>query len=261
VSLITLISDYGVNTYYVASIKAAVIESIPDATIIDVSHQIPSYDLLQAAFILQNCLSDFKTKTVHIVAIDTSLQQYQNVLIGQIKNNWIITADNGFLSMLSTQWDVVYKLKSPLLNIENKSLSPEKDIFVPAAKNIIQNVPLDTFADITTEYIKVANLQPVFDEMQLRATIVHVDGYDNAVTNLNKPDFEAWIGASSYRIYYKRKEYLEQIERDYSSVTPGSGLALFNSKGWLEIAINRGQGKSLLGLKLGDQIIIEKIND
>lgn len=260
-SLITLISDYGINTYYTASLKAAVIESIPDATIIDVSHQIPSYDLLQAAFILQNCLSDFKKKTVHIVAIDTSLQQYQNVLIGQIKNNWVIAADNGFLSMLSNQWDAIYKFKPQLLSLENASLSPEKDIFIPIAYNILQNTPLETFADITTEYIKVANLQPVFDETQLRATIVHVDGYDNAVTNLNIRDFEDWIVDSSYRIYYKRKEYLEQIEKDYTSVTPGSGLALFNSKGWLEIAINRGQGKSLLGLKLGDQIIIEKMYD
>lgn len=258
-SLVTLISDYGVNTYYVASLKAAVIERIPNATIIDVSHQVPQYDLLQGAFILKNCLNDFNEKTVHIVAIDTSLQQYRNLLIGQIKNNWVIVADNGFLSMLSNQWDAVYKAKLSEQDLINHSLSPEIHQFVPVAEKIFQNIPLETYADSISDYVKVHNLQPVFDENQLRATIVHVDGYDNAITNLSKVDFEEWILDANYRIYYKRREYLEQIEKNYNDVAPGSGLAIFNSKGWLEIAINRGQGKSLLGLKLGDQIIIEKI--
>ncbi|TAE79460.1 MAG: hypothetical protein EAY81_11215 [Bacteroidetes bacterium] len=257
-SLVTLISDYGVNTYYLASLKAAVINQIPEATIVDVSHQIPQYDLSQAAFILQNCLNDFKQKTVHIVAIDTSLQQYKTILIAESNNNWVITVDNGFISMLNVPWDNVYKV---LNNETEPSLSPEIQQFVPIAAKIFRNEPVENYAVATTDYIKVANLKPVFDEKQLRATIVHVDGYDNAITNLNQQDFENWIAGNTYRIYYKRKEYLEKIEKSYADVSHGSGIALFNSKGWLEIAINKGQGKTLLGLKLGDQIIIEKTND
>ena len=87
---------------------------------------------------------------------------------------------------------------------------------------------------------------------------MHVDGYDNAITNLDKQQFADWIGDSNYKIFYRKKESLEKIEDNYSMVSPGSGVAVFNDMGWLEIAINRGQGRSLLGLKLGDQIIIEK---
>ena len=74
--VITLTSDYGANTYYVASLKARIIELIPDAMIVDVSHNLPAYDLLQGAFLLQSCISDFKSETIHIIAIDTNLLIY-----------------------------------------------------------------------------------------------------------------------------------------------------------------------------------------
>jgi S-adenosylmethionine hydrolase len=90
---------------------------------------------------------------------------------------------------------------------------------------------------------------------------VHVDGYDNAVTNLNKETFFSWVGMSKYEIFYRRKESLSKIEANYAYVNSGNGVAVFNDVGWLEIAINKGEGRTLLGLKLGDQIIIDRKND
>ena len=254
--VITLTSDYGANTYYAAALKARILELIPDAMIIDVSHNLPAYDLLQGAFLLQSCINDFKSETIHIIAIDTNLLIYNDIVIGKIKNQWIIAADNGFLSMVGDEWDAIYKVNTAWFDVND--LSPEKNVFTQIAANIVNGVDVNSFATINTPKIIFDSLKPVITDGQIRASVVHVDGYDNAVTNLDKHTFYNWIGDSRYLVFFRRKDSLQKIDENYANVAQGDGVAVFNDVGWLEIAINRGQGKTLLGLKLGDQIIIEK---
>lgn len=254
--MITLTSDYGSNTYYAAALKARLYALLPGITLVDISHNLPCYDLVQAAFLVQSCMDDFEQETVHLIAVDTNLLVYNNILIAKRSNSWVICADNGFLSMIDKTWDEVYIVNQQ--EYKTDDLSPEKNIFTRLAANIINKVPVESFAQKGTARIVVDSLKPVVESMQIRASIVHVDGYDNAVSNLNKQQFEQWLGDTAYRIYYKRKEYLELVETNYARVPAGTGVAVFNDKGWLEIAINKGRGKSLLGLKLGDQVIIEK---
>jgi S-adenosylmethionine hydrolase len=256
VQIITLTSDYGANTYYAAALKAKLLALLPQIVLVDVSHNLPPYDLTQAAFLVQSCMPNFVQQTVHIIAVDTNLALHQRILVGQKQNQWIIAADNGFLSMVSNTWDKIYSVNQSLYSVND--LSPEKNVFTQVAANIINGVTLDTYLTETAPSVILDNLKPVIGVDQIRATIVHVDGYDNAITNLDKQQFEAWIGEDKYKIFYRKKESLDKIEQNYSMVSPGSGVAVFNDMGWLEIAINRGQGRSLLGLKLGDQIIIEK---
>lgn len=254
--IVTLTSDYGANTYYAAGLKARLYALLPQVMLVDISHSLPSYDLVQAAFLIKSCINDFEQETVHIIAVDTNLLLYNNILIAKSGNNWVICADNGFLSMVDEAWDEVYVVNKELYDVAD--LSPEKNIFTKLAANIFNKVPVSNFARTGIAAVVVDSLKPVVESLQIRASIVHVDGYDNAVSNLNKKQFEHWLGESTYRIYYKRKEFLEQVESNYARVSAGTGVAVFNDKGWLEIAINKGKGKSLLGLKLGDQIIIEK---
>lgn len=257
--IITLTSDYGSNTYYLAVLKAKLLALVPTAVLVDISHNLPAYDLTQAAFLLQSSMAAFEQPTIHLIAVDTNLAVYQNIIVAKKFNQWVIAADNGFISMLDEEWEQLYKVDSTLFNTND--LSPEKNIFTWVAAKIINNAPLESFLQVGTPKISVDNLKPVVEPYQLRATIVHVDGYDNAITNLSFLIFNDWVEDNKYTIYYRKKDRIDTIATNYADVNPGVGVAVFNDKGWLEIAINRGQGKSLLGLKLGDQIIIEKLNN
>jgi S-adenosylmethionine hydrolase len=186
----------------------------------------------------------------------------KNVLLEQKTRNtiqWVISADNGFLSMLNDSWDNIYKVNSSWFDVND--LSPEKNVFTKIAANILSGVDVNTFAEPTTPKLQFDSLKPVITDSQIRATIVHVDGYDNAVTNLNKETFFNWVGESTYEIFYRKRESLSKVEANYAYATPGNGVAVFNDVGWLEIAINKGEGRTLLGLKLGDHIIIDRKND
>ncbi len=257
--IVTLISDYGSNTYYAAALKARLLALMPQVTLVDISHQLPAYDLTQTAFLLQSCWQDFPEQTIHLVLVDTNLEVHKQLLIGSLGKHWIVTVDNGLLSMISDEWDGVYTLKQPFSPEELQS--PDKLVF-PKIAAILGNEQLrEELLVQTSATVQVNNLKPVVESAQIRASIVHVDGYDNAITNLAKSDFDAWIGESNYRIFIKGKLTVNEIASNYAQVQPGDAVALFNDRGWLEVAINRGQGKSLLGLRLGDQIIIEKVND
>lgn len=229
---------------------------MPEITVVDISHNLPCYDLVQAAFLLRSCIDDFELPTVHLVAVDTNLSLYKSILLARRRNNWVVCADNGFVSMLDELWDEVYVVNRELY--DENDLSPEKNVFTKLAADLLKGTSPGTFAARAESLRRVDSLKPVVESVQIRASVVHVDGYDNAVTNLGRDQFYQWLGDSSYRIYYKRREYIEIIEPNYAKVSEGTGVAVFNDKGWLEIAINKGRGRSLLGLKLGDQVIIEK---
>lgn len=257
--VISLISDYGNKTYYAAALKAKLLSVLPNAILVDISHNLPAFDLIQTAFLLQSCLPDFTHETVHLIAVDTNLDLHKQVLVGKLNNHWFITVDNGILSMISDSWDAIYTVKNIAQN--SADLSPEKSVFTAVAAKLFSAEPKENYLTVTTPNVVVNNLKPVVEPNQIRATIVHVDGYDNAVSNLTKTDFENWIGADNYIIHVKGRTRIQSISINYTNAQPGDAVAVFNERGWLEVAMNRGNGSSLLGLKLGDQIIIEKLND
>lgn len=257
--VISLISDYGNKTYYAAALKAKLLSVLPSAILVDISHNLPPFDLIQTAFLLQSCLPDFTQETVHLIAVDTNLDLHKQVLVGKLNNHWFITVDNGLLSMISDNWDAIYTLKNTEINTAD--LSPEKNVFVDVAAKLFSQEPKENYLVATEANVVVNNLKPVVEINQIRATIVHVDGYDNAISNLSKPDFISWIGQHKYTIYVKGKTVISSVSSNYTQTQPGDAVAVFNERGWLEVALNRGNGSSLLGLKLGDQIIIEKQHD
>jgi len=253
--MITLLSDYGSNTSYLASLKAKLSGLLPQVTVIDISHQLPPFDLLQASYLLKNVMPDCKNGTVHIVAIDTNLNVHKNLLVGTLDNQWVICADNGFFSMLSDKWTDVFRYQPQLF--EANTLNPQKNIFTEVAQNLLQQSPVETFLEAYNTMLKVEALKPAMVDKQVRATVVHVDGYQNVVLNFTKSDFDELIGDKSFRIFYRRRESIGMIHQDYSAIKEGDVVAVFNENNFLELAINKGSTKALLGLRVGDNVIIE----
>lgn len=91
--IVTLISDYGNNTYYAAALKARLLAAIPQVSLVDISHQLPAYDLTQTAFLLQSCWQDFPDHTIHLVLVDTNLELHKQLLIGNLGKHWVVTVD------------------------------------------------------------------------------------------------------------------------------------------------------------------------
>jgi len=256
-SFITLISDYGQNSPYVAAVKGSILSYIPDAKIIDISHSVNPHDVLQAAYILKNSSSSFPEKTIHIISVDTSFAKHQHFLIIRSKNQYYIGADNGIFSLLFEENpDEIFEVNADLIDIND--LFPDKNLFTKLASKILNGQDIKSFTSQSTIKNIKQNISPVVEENLIRGNIIFIDGYGNAITNIPKNLFEKKnIEKKRFAIFYRRKDKITYISKNYSDVKNGTELALFNESGLLEIAMNTGKAGQLLGLNEGGQIIIE----
>ncbi|NBU91285.1 MAG: hypothetical protein EBS17_00435 [Flavobacteriia bacterium] len=272
--IITLTSDLGLKDYYVASVKARLMQEIPEAYCVDISHQIKPFDSLEAAYQLRNCFSEFPKGTIHLVGVDCEpflpykLQpgQSDNVLsypcILLFQEHYIICSDNGFIGAflgLDTP-QALYQYKA----IENHPSHWNfmlKYCFIGLAKQLYNNKSLGEFCESVTKFKRAFTPLPQFDEHSIVGNVIHIDAFGNIVTNIFKSDFERFGLDVPFTIsYQKRNDDIDVISKAYNDVALGDRVAIFNEAQRLEIAINRGANAGnggadkLFGIRLGETV-------
>lgn len=262
-NIVTLISDLGTRDYYLAAVKAAALQAIPDLHWVDISHQIPPFNMGKAAFVMKNVWRDFPKGTVHLIGVETDWGLDTPYVIVEKEGHFFIGTDNGFFSLLfnGEPADAVHRLN--MKGDENLSF-PTKTIFVPLAADILGDTVISDIADLKESYNSRTWITPVVEQDNIRGTAIYIDAYGNVVTNITRSLFDEVVGKSDFNIIVRRGDSdLKSISRTYSEVPMGEKVALFTSGGYLEIAINRGVEGSgggaadLLGIKENDIIRIE----
>lgn len=270
--IITLTTDMGLEDHYVASLKASILREVPTAQLVDVSHLVPAFDLAQAAYYLGACLDDFPPGTIHLVGVDSEpvvnfgTSRHSSVpAILQFKGQFVVSNDNGLFSLLVKEqgyekvWHVDDILSNPLV-----FKFPAKNILVPIACKIAQQVPLQDFATPVDRFNRLIAMNPIIESNLIKGNVIHIDHYGNVITNIDKDLFSRFGKDVPFTIFFRRKEYyIDEISKTYNEVPPGEKLAFFNNNDLLEIAINRGAksrnggASSLFGLAMNDTIRIE----
>lgn len=255
-SVVTLLSDYGHGSHYTAALKGTLAALLPTTTVIDLSHQIEPFDVTGAAFFLQQVYPNFPEGTWHFLCVDTSVLLHKQFLVVEYKKQFFLGADNGIFSLLFEELPVkVHRVKDNIYSPND--LFPEKNVFPIVLKRFLSEKSFEGFADLgIIEGIK-KNLHPTIEENGIKGTILLIDGYQNAITNIKKDVFEKVRAGRSYTIFYKRKQTIKKINTHYHESEEGDELILFNENGYLEIAMYRGKGSQLLGLRQGASIVIE----
>ncbi len=247
--ILTLLSDYGYQDNYVGITKAILYQTLPDAHIIDISHNITPHHLLQCAYLLSGSLYAFPPQTVHLSLFGVLYRIPPKVLLTSYNDQYIISADNGLLPLI-------------------RDNEPESEIYccreIPANYQEWIRMAATLAGHIGKEEMERSRLvphhpdvypvplRPVIRDNSIDCNIVHIDRFGNVVLNLKKEEFEHYRNHRKFRIVLRRNDYIETISEHYSSVQPEERLCLFNSSGFLEIAINQGDASKLLGLKLFD---------
>ena len=270
--IITLTSDFGTSDYYVAALKGAIYRQEPSATVVDISHNIRPFDSGHAAYVLKNCFHEFPNNTVHLIAVDTepivSEQGFPLVLpcILFFKNQFFIANDNGFFGhFLGDEKEFeIFKLDGALSNPHLLKF-PSKNLYLPAAVKLLNGEKLNNIASESIKPRTAFFPTPFFEENGILGEIVYIDSFGNVITNITTTLFEQVGKNNPFTLYFKLKGayYIDKIQKSYNEVDQGERLAIFNERGNLEIAINRGANSGLggadrlLGLRLGDKVRID----
>jgi S-adenosyl-L-methionine hydrolase (adenosine-forming) len=267
--IITLTTDMGTSDHYVAALKGSIYRHAPEATIIDISHHVRAFDIVQASYVLQSVFREFPEGTVHIMGIDSepvinSMEgQYPAIL--KYQGHYFVTSDNGFIALLLKDerpqgcWLIDNALSQP-----SGFHFPTKSIFVPAAIKLAQGVPPEEFASVHESWNRAFTFNPVIEENLIKGSIIHIDHYGNAITNITRELFGRFEEETPFTILFRKRDYyIDTISGSYNEVQPGERVAIFNSNDHLEIAINKGaRGSSggadtLFGLHIGDVVRVE----
>jgi hypothetical protein len=251
-AIITLTSDWGDSDYYTAAVKGRILRELPDAIIVDITHQIPPFDSTRAAYILRNVYRNFPEGSVHIIGMNTEETIENPHLVVQYDGHYFIGADDGIFSLI---FEKEYE-KAVILDIpqENGLFSfSTRDRFAKAAIMLSQGTPIEKLGEAHRALIQKISFEPTSNKQGIRGMIIHVDPYENLITNISKKLFDDVIGAKPFELNIKRYN-CKRISESYSDAGEGELLCLFGSNNLLQIALNRANAASLLGVNLKDSV-------
>ncbi len=256
-AIITLTTDLGLKDHYVGVVKGSILKLCPTVSIVDISHEIPPFNILQAAFTLKNCFADFPEGTIHIIGVNPENDVDAKHLAVQYNGHYFIGADNGIFSLIFE--DQPTKLMELNILSENRSNTfPTKDIFCKAACHLANGGTLEMIAKPLEALVEKAFFRAVSVENIIKGMVIHIDHYGNVITNIEAPFFKAFGRNRDFVIEFRNGNYdITKLSLSYTDVVEGEKLALFSSSGLLEIAINKGNASKLLGIKNLDTIRIK----
>ena len=246
--LLTLTSDIGRQDFLVGAVKGQLLQDNQDFTIVDISHELSPFNYPQAAYVCRNAIRSFPPGSFHLVLVNLFDERPDHMLLAEHNGHYIGCADNGLLTMILEE----IPQKVVALNLEknaHKNTLFCTAVFAAAFKEIKNGKKLDEVGDPGIS-IHVKNpLRPLLGNDWIEGQIIFTDNFENVIVNIHRDEFEEQRRGRSFKIVFKRDEVIDRISDTYADVNEGEKLALFNSAGYLEIAINKGNAAGLLGLQ------------
>jgi S-adenosylmethionine hydrolase len=246
--LITLTSDIGPQDFLVGAIKGQLLNANPNFNIVDISHSLSPFNYPQAAYVCRNAIKNFPEQTFHLVMVNLFDQRPEHLLITKHNNQYIGCADNGLITMILEE--VPQNIVAvPLSKSEQKNTLYCASVFAKAFDQILAGAALADIGDNTVSIEVKNHLRPMLGNNWIEGQIIFIDNFENVIINITKEEFEEQRRGRSFKIVFKRDEIIDKISETYADVTESEKLALFNSAGYLEIAINKGNAAGLFGLQ------------
>jgi S-adenosyl-L-methionine hydrolase (adenosine-forming) len=257
--IVTLLSDFGLQDHYVAAMKGVMLGINPDLNIIDVTHMIAPQDIMSAAFVLGQAFPCFPRGTIHVAVVDPGVGTSRKALAAFAGDQFFVAPDNGILTYVAQSQENFRAYEITADHYFRKPVSSTfhgRDIFAPVAAYISRGIDLAKFGPVLEKpkQLPVPKLQKVGDSL-MQATVLAVDRFGNAVTNLRAEDvpvFEA-ANARPCKFLAGQKE-IGSFRRAFGEGRPGEIFVVPGSSGYLEIVMRDGSASSELNLRPGDVV-------
>ena len=253
--IITLTTDFGLQDYYVSAMKGVILQEAPNVRLIDISHEIPSQDIMAGSWVLKNSVMLFPSNTVHLVVVDPGVGTSRKPVALKIKDQYFVGPDNGIFSLLTQEEDfeAVQLTNDSYWRANPSSTFHGRDIFAPVAAHLCNGVELTELGDSIESLQRYRWAVPIADKDGIQGWIIHIDKFGNLITNVSSSLIDEMIESNDVKLYVGNT-ILDQIGNTFETVAEGEPVAYIGSSDMLEIAINKGNAKEMLGVQKGAQI-------
>jgi len=255
-AIVTLISDWNKDDYYVAAVKGKILSRCPDASIVDISHQVPAFNIAHAAFLVRNSYRHFPEHTIHVIAVKCESDETHPIVVVQYNDHIFIGTDNGIFGLI-LDGEPQESIRLEHLYSDN---FPEYNVFAETACEIILKKKIAQLGKPHQKLYRQVPMLPAIDEWMINGSVIYIDSYRNVITNISRELFEQIGKGRPFEIYIQSNHFrISKLNTTYHETSSGEILALFNSLGLLEIAINEGNAADLLNLNVTSSIRIKFI--
>lgn len=256
--IITLTTDFGTTDHFVGAMKGIILNIVPEAAIVDITHAVQAFDVLDGALTISQAYSYYPTGTVHVVVVDPGVGSARRPILASSDGYHFVAPDNGVLSLVYAKEERIHVrhitsdhyFQQPVSNTFHG-----RDVFAPVAAYLAKQVDSHKFGDEIEDYVKFSAPKPKpVNENQLRGVVLKVDRFGNLVTNITPLDAPKLFQESTpFKIVVGKREITE-LHKAYSEGAPGEVFGILGSMGFLEIAANRGAAAQLLAVGKGSEV-------
>ncbi len=255
-NLITLTTDFGTRDSYVAQMKGVIAGIAPSARVLDVTHDVPPQDVAAASLIVAQIAATFPPGTVHVVVVDPGVGTQRRILAAELDGQRFVLPDNGILTRVwhkAAHRRLVELTNAAFWRRVQSQTFHGRDRMAPVAAHWITGTPLERFGPPLREPPVLLDLsEPRREHDRIVGQIVYVDHFGNLATNVPGRD----VQGRRVRAIQAGPLLLHDVCRTYADVAAGEPLALVNSSGMLELAVNQGNAAEQTGLRPGDPVVV-----
>lgn len=250
--IVTLLTDFGLEDGYAGVMKGVVLTHAPGARLVDITHQVPRFNLCAAALILESSFLSFPAGSLHVVVVDPGVGSARRHLFCKARDHFFIGPDNGVLGRIAeiNKGNVFEIDPAPLGVTQPCSTFHGRDIYALAAGKLLAGLESSSFTSqiFDPEVLEIPEPREVKEGFQ--GEIIHIDHFGNLITNLRVQHLGGICSVSL------RKNRVT-IVRAYRELEKGKPGLILDSWGYYEIACREGSAACLLDMRVGEKVSIE----
>ena len=271
INIITLTTDFGEQDYSVGALKGQLYSLVPEARIVDISHQVAHYSITEAAYLLQGAYRYFPQGTIHIMGVNNELSAERGLLLLVYEGQYFITADNGFITLFTGNKEgaEVY-----LLDLEDRrSIFPTLAFSTKIAQQLCQGTPAAALGTPYSEHLYISDFVPKVRTQRIEGNVIYIDHFGNVVSNITEALLREEAKGRRFNVYFRYQsvdnssveEICTQYNQKEDGLSAGNPFLVFNHLKYLEMAIDKANPKSfggsasLMGIHIGDIVSIDFI--
>lgn len=253
---ITLTTDFGTRDGFVAQMKGVIIAICPPARVVDVTHDVEPFSVRQAALVVKAVSSYFPRGTIHVAVVDPGVGSTRRGLVLRRKERIFIGPDNGIFSLLTPttgSWEM-REIQNPKYMLPDPHPTFHgRDVFAPVAAHLARERPFNEVGPLVDDPVTISIPTPTESEAGIDGEIIYVDRFGNLTTNI-----EASMLTGQVDTVTLKETPITGLNRHFAEVPAGQPVALINSFGYLEIAVNQGNARETFHAGMGDRVRVQR---
>jgi hypothetical protein len=253
---ITLTTDFGHGDHFVGSMKGVILGIAPRARIVDITHDVQPFEILEGAFVIEQAYRYFPKKTIHVIVVDPGVGSTRRPILAEMAGQYFIAPDNGILSLIYGR-----EAKKRVRHITNEKyfLHPVsrtfhgRDVFAPVAAHLASGVSPANFGKTIDNFTKLDTYKPArTGKRSWTGMVFKVDRFGNLITNLHIDEF-ADVTTRRFELIAGLRT-ISRLASTFSECSPGELFVVVGSSGYLEVAVNEGSAAKMLGCASGSPV-------